>query len=185
MPVIERQWTDYSQGALHTTGNPLDAALDGTGFFAVSGPNGPLYTRNGNFRLAADGRLTTTDGFAVRSREGTALVLDATRNIQISADGTVSQEGTVIGQLELADFTSTAGLAKQGSNYFRVADPKLRPAMPASTTVAQGQLEGSNTGSAEGAVRLVSVMRQFEMMQKAVTLGAEMNKRAIEEVAKV
>lgn len=185
MPVIERQWTDYAQGALHPTGNPLDVALEGKGFFAVDGPSGPLYTRNGSFRLAADGTLGTQDGYPVRSRQGTPLVLDGSRNIEIAKDGTVTQNGNVIGQLQLADFTSSAGLAKQGANYFRVTDPKLQPSPPAATTTAQGQLENSNTGAAEAAVRLVSVLRQFEMLQKAVTLGAEMNKRAIEEVAKV
>jgi flagellar basal body rod protein FlgG len=185
MPVIERPWTDYSQGVLHNTGNPLDVALDGKGFFSVAGPNGPLFTRNGSFRLAPDGRLTTQDGFAVRSRQGTSLLLDGTRSIQISPNGTVTQEGNVIGQLELADFTSTNGLAKYGGNYFRIADPKLRAVQASGATLAQGQLESSNTGSAEAAVRLVSVLRQFEMLQKAVTLGVEMNKHAIEEVAKV
>ncbi|MBS1856541.1 MAG: flagellar basal-body rod protein FlgF [Acidobacteria bacterium] len=185
MPVVERHWTDHSQGALHATGSPLDVALDGRGFFGVNGPTGPLYTRNGSFRLAADGRLTTQDGYAVRSRQGTPLVLDATRHIEIAPDGTVTQEGNVIGQLEVSDFTSTAGLSKQGANYFRAADPKQRTAPPAGTSVEQGQIEGSNTGAAEAAVRLVSVMRQFEMLQKAVGLGGEMSKRAIEEVAKV
>jgi flagellar basal-body rod protein FlgF len=185
MPVIERPWTDHSQGALHSTGNPLDVALDGKGFFAINGPSGPLYTRNGNFRLAPDGRLTTQDGYAVRSRQGAPLVLDGTRNMQISSDGTVTQEGAVIGQLELADFTSTDGLAKQGANNFRISDPKVSSGTASGASIAQGQLEGSNTGSAEAAVRLVSVLRQFEMLQKAVTIGGEMNKRAIEEVAKV
>jgi flagellar basal-body rod protein FlgG len=185
MPVIERPWTDHAQGMLHSTGNPLDVALDGKGFFAINGPSGPLYTRNGNFRLASDGRLTTQDGYAVRSTQGGPLVLDGTRNIQISSDGTVIQEGTIIGQLELADFTSTDGLVKQGATNFRIADPKLRPGTVTGATIAQGQLEGSNTGSAEAAVRLVSVLRQFEMLQKAVTIGGDMNKRAIEEVAKV
>jgi len=185
MPVIERQWTDHSQGVLRNTGNPLDVALEGTGFFAVNGPAGPLYTRNGSFRLAADGRLTTQDGDAVRNRQGTPFVLVGTRTLQISADGTVTQDGTLIGQLELADFSSTAGLTKQGANYFRVADPKIQPAAATGVTVAQGQVESSNTGAAEGAVRLVSVLRQFEMLQKAVSLGAEMSKRGMEEVAKV
>src|ERR1035438_7458683 len=58
MPVIERPWTDFSQGVLNSTGNPLDVALSGKGFFAVSGPGGPLYTRDGSFRLAKDGQLT-------------------------------------------------------------------------------------------------------------------------------
>lgn len=184
MPVIERHWTDHAQGLLHSTGNPLDVALDGKGFFAVNGPSGPLYTRNGSFRLSSDGRLTTQDGLAVRGDRGGAIMLDGTRNIQISSNGTVTQDGNVIGQLELSDFTSTEGLVKQGANYFKISDPNLKPGS-ASATLAQGQLESSNTGSAEAAVRLVTVLRQFEMLQKAVTLGADMSKRAVEEVAKV
>ena len=72
MPLIERPWIDHAQGALHATGNPLDVALSGKGFFAVNGPSGPLYTRNGNFRLAADGKLITADGYAVRELAGRA-----------------------------------------------------------------------------------------------------------------
>lgn len=185
MPLIERPWVDHAQGELHTTGNPLDVALSGKGFFAVNGPSGPLYTRNGSFRLAADGKLTSTDGYPVRDSQGAPLTLQATRPLEISSDGTVTQDGVVAGHLEIVDFTSTAGLSKQGGNYFRVTDPAMRPTAPSGTSVEQGRLEASNTGSAEAAVRLVSVMRQFEMLQKAVSLGTEMNKKAIEEVAKV
>lgn len=185
MPVIERPWVDHAQGVLHSTGNPLDVALSGQGFFAVNGPSGPLYTRNGNFRLAADGRLTSSDGYPVRDSRGAPLTLQATRPVEISNDGTVTQDGVVTGQLEIADFTSTAGLSKQGSNYFRVNDPAMRTTAPSGTSVEQGHLEGSNSGTAESSVRLVNVMRQFEMLQKAVSLATEMNKKAIEEVAKV
>ncbi len=185
MPVIDRPWIDLSQGVVHDTGNPLDLALTGKGFFAANGPGGPLYTRNGSFSVASDGRLVTQDGYPVRGAGGQPLVLQGTRNIEISADGTVQQDGNVIGKLEIADFSSTAGLAKQGNSYFRVADPSQAPVSAPDATVGQGKLESSNTGSAEAAVRLVSVMRQFEMLQKAVTLGAEMNRRAVEEVAKV
>jgi flagellar basal body rod protein FlgG len=185
MPLIERPWVDHSQGVLHATGNPLDVALSGRGFFAVNGPSGPLYTRNGNFRVAADGKLSSSDGYAVRDAQGAPLILQATRPLDISSDGTVTQDGVVAGKLEIVDFTSTAGLSKQGSNYFRINDPALRPTTPSGTTVEQGHLETSNTGSAEAAVRLVSVMRQFEMLQKAVSLSTDMNKKAIEEVAKV
>jgi flagellar basal-body rod protein FlgG len=76
-------------------------------------------------------------------------------------------------------------LRKQGSNYFRAEDPSVKPVTPSGTVVEQGKLESSNSGSAEAAVRLVSVMRQFEMLQKAVSLGTEMNRHAVEEVAKV
>jgi flagellar basal-body rod protein FlgF len=185
MPVIERPWTDHSQGTLQTTGNPLDLALSGRGFFAVQGPTGPLYTRNGSFHLAADGRLATADGYPVNGSGGAPLILQGARPIEISSDGTVRQDGNVVGQLQVVDFSATADLAKQGSNYFRVSDPKLQPAASSGTGVEQGKLEASNSGSAESAVRLVSIMRQFEMLQKAAALGADMSKQAIEQVAHV
>jgi flagellar basal-body rod protein FlgG len=160
-------------------------ALSGQGFFSISGPNGTLYTRNGGFHLAADGRLVTAEGYSVRSVSGGSLTAQSSLPIDIAQDGTVVQDGQAIGQLDVADFTSTAGLAKQGGNYFRVADPSAKPAAPSGTTVEQGKLEASNTGTAESAVRLVSIMRQFEMLQKAVTIGNDMSKQAIEQVAKV
>src|SRR5258708_30684036 len=81
MPVIEKPWVDLSQGAVHSTGSPLDVALTGKGFFSVQGPGGPLYTRNGNFRLAADGKLVTADGYAVGTSKGAPLTLQAARPI--------------------------------------------------------------------------------------------------------
>jgi len=185
MPLVERPWVDLSQGLLTTTGNTLDVALNGKGFFSVAGPNGTLYTRKGGFHLAADGKLVTADGYAVRNTLGGALTTQSTLPIQIASDGTLTQDGRALGQLDVADFTSTAGLTKQGNNYFRVADPSVKPHTPAGTSVEQGKLEGSNTGTAESAVRLVDIMRQFEMLQKAVTIGNDMSKQAIEQVAKV
>jgi flagellar basal-body rod protein FlgF len=184
MPVIERPWVDHAQGTLHTTGNPLDLALSGKGFFAVNGPGGPLYTRNGNFRLASDGRLVTGEGYAVRDQQGKPLTIAGRLPVEVSNDGTITQDGSVIGKLEIVDFSSPTGLSKQGANYFRLSDPAVKP-VPAPADIEQGSLEASNTGSAESAVRLISVMRQFEMLQRAVSLGAEMNRKAVEEVAKV
>jgi flagellar basal-body rod protein FlgF len=185
MPVIQRQYTDLSQGMLQSTGNSLDVALTGAGFFAVQGPNGPLYTRNGNFRLASDGKLISAEGYPVRGTAGAAITLPGTQPIEISGDGTVMQGGKAIGQLQIADFTSGAGLAKQGNNYFRAADPGGEVAIPKGTSVEQGKLEASNSGTAESAVRLISIMRQFEMLQKAAALGTDMDKQAIEQVARV
>jgi flagellar basal-body rod protein FlgF len=183
--VIEKPWIDLSQGVVHSTGSPLDVALSGKGFFSVQGPGGPLYTRNGNFSMAPDGKLVTSDGYAVLSAKGAPVTLQPSRPMEISTDGTVTQDGAIIGQLGVVDFTSTADLSKQGNNYFRASDPAVRPTPSSGTTVEQGKLEASNTGSAEGAVRLISIMRQFEMLQKAVSVATEMNKRAFDEVAKV
>jgi flagellar basal-body rod protein FlgF len=185
MPVIEKNYTDQSQGSLHHTGNTLDVALQGSGFFAVNGPTGPLYTRNGNFRISSASQLTTADGYGVRDATGAALTVLQGRGLDIASDGTVTQDGNVIGKLDVVDFSSNAGLTKQGANYFRVTDPAVKPTAPTGTSVEQGNLESSNTGTAESAVRLVAVMRQFEMLQKAVSIGADMSKRAIEDVAKV
>ena len=185
MPLIERPWTDFSQGTLRATGNPLDLAIAGKGFFAVNAPSGTLYTRNGSFRLSAQGALVTSDGYAVRGAGGAPLRLNPAGRMEIGADGTVRQDGNVIGQLEIADFTSSAGLTKQGNNYFRAAQPGAQRGAPPDIMIRQGHVEDSNSGGAEGAVRLLSVMRQFEILQKAVSLGAEMNQRAIQEVARV
>ncbi len=184
MPLIERPWTDLAQGPIHSTGNPFDLALSGKGFFVVDGPSGPLYTRNGAFQLSAAGQLVTSDGYPVRKAGGGALKLEASLPFEISRNGSVVQSGNTIGQIDVADFTSTGGLFKQGASYFRSTD-SVKPAAASRASIEQGKLEGSNTGSAESAVRLVSVLRQFEMLQRAVTLGAEMNRRAVEEVAKV
>ena len=183
LPVIERPWTDFSQGELRPTGNPLDLALTGKGFFTVAGPNGPLYTRDGSFRVSAAGQLITADGYAVRGVDGGKLTLTGAGPAEVSPDGTVTQDGAPVGQLAIADFSDSSALAKQGHSYFLVADASVKPAA-ASAGVRQGMLESSNASPAEGAVRLVSVMRQFEMLKKAATLGDEMNRRAVEEVAK-
>jgi flagellar basal-body rod protein FlgF len=186
MPVIQKPYTDLSQGVLQPTGNTLDVALSGKGFFAVQGPNGPLYTRNGNFRLASDGKLISGEGYPIRgTAAGAPITIPGTQPIEISADGTVTQDGKTIGQLQIADFTSGAGLTKQGSNYFRATDPAGQVAVPNGTTVEQGKLDASNSGTAESSVRLISIMRQYEMLQKAATLGTDMDKQAVEQVAKV
>lgn len=183
MPLVERPYTDLSQGVSQVTGNPLDVALSGAGFFTAQSPSGPVYTRNGSFRRAPDGALVTGEGYAVGSVNGKPIKMSGVQPVEIGSDGTVTEDGQVIGQLQIVDFTSAAGLSKQGDNYFR-APTGATPSRPKSS-VSQGQLESSNSGTAESAIRLVSVMRQFEMLQKAATMGEDMNKQAIEQVAKV
>jgi flagellar basal-body rod protein FlgF len=182
LPVVERPWTDFSQGALRATGGALDLALSGKGFFAVDGPSGNLFTRNGSFRVSPAGSLVTTEGYPVRTVSGEGLSIQPTGALEVSPDGTVLQNGQTLGRLEIADFSDTSSLLKQGSGYFRSDVPSQTAS---GAQVEQGKLESSNVGAAESAVRLVSVMRQFEMLQKAATLGAQMNRQAVEEVARV
>lgn len=182
LPVIERNWIDFSQGNLRTTGNPLDLAIEGKGFFAVDSPAGVAYTRNGSFRVSSAGKLVTADGYPARTATGGNLQLDPSGTMEMLADGTVMQGGQVVGQLAVVDFDNPQGLTKQGNNYFRTPDAKI-PQRTATGQIQQGKLETSNVGSAEAAVRLVNITRQFEMMQRAVSICGEMNRKAIEEVA--
>lgn len=184
-PVIEKQWTDYSQGTLTPTGNSLDLALSGSGFFAVNGSNGTLYTRYGGFKLSATGVLETKEGYAVRAVGGGTITVDPERAVEIAPDGTVKQQGTEVGRIEVAGISDMSVLTKQGGLYFSLDKSATTGVGASSAEVRQGSLESSNVGTAEAAVRMVSVMRQFEMLQRAITLGAEMNRRGVEEVAKV
>jgi flagellar basal body rod protein FlgG len=182
MPVVQRPWLDLSQGVLQTTGNSLDMALSGKGFFAVAGPHGPLYTRNGSFHLSK-GNLVTAEGYPVAGSGGQPLAVTSSGPLEVAADGSLRQDGNLVGQLRIVDLPAAA-LAKQGANYLQVTDPSVVPAEATGAAVEQGKLEASNAGGAEGAVRLVGILRQFEMLQKAVSLGNDMNKQAIEQVAK-
>ena len=186
LPVIEGRWTDFSQGTLTPTGNPLDLGLYGRGFFVVQSPSGPLYTRNGNFQISKDGALVTTEGYPVRRvPDGKAIQMDPSKPVEISKDGMVRQQGQEIAQIELADMDSPDSLSKLGSMYFQLSDPKLAAAPSRDLEVRQGTLENSNVPPAEAAVRLVSVLRQFEMLQRAMNMAGDMNRRALEEVARV
>mgnify|MGYP003340817340 FL=1 len=106
--------------------------------------------------------------------------------IVIAKDGVVTQDGQPVGQIEIGEIPAAAdAVVKLGSTYFSLTS-SARAATPAkSTEVLQGQLEQSNVPVADTAVRLVSVMRQFEMLQKAMTIGSQMSKEAIQEVARV
>ena len=184
VPVIETHWTDLSQGVLRTTGNSLDVAIDGSGFFAVQGPRNSLFTRNGNFQLSRDGTLVTSDGYPVLNADGGRIQSRSANSIEITADGNVMQDGQALGRIQLVNFPSQAVVNKQGSNYFYLTDPGTKP-LTGSARLYQGRLEDSNAGPAEGAIRLVGIMRQFDMLQRAAKIGSEMDRQAIEQVARV
>ncbi|HEY1949651.1 MAG TPA: flagellar basal-body rod protein FlgF [Bryobacteraceae bacterium] len=185
-PVVERHWTDFSQGPLVSTSNSTDLALTGPGFFAVNSPNGTLYTRNGSFQISPQGTLTTAEGYVVRTAGGQSVQIQQGSPLEVSADGQLAQNGNALGQLELVDFKDPSQLTKAAGTYFKSPDPKTVTSIPAaSAQVAQARLESSNAQPAESAARLVMIMRHFEMLQRAVKIGADMNKQAIEEVARV
>ena len=185
LPVIQRQWTDFSAGVLQITGNPMDVALSGSGFLAVNGPHGPLYTRNGSLQVLPSGELATADGYALQSASGGTIHVSSSQPIEISPDGSVKQGSQTLGRLAVVTFKSTDSLTKAGSACFLNSDPKNPPVAAANVEVQQGKLEGSNVPVAEAAMQLVGVMRQFEMLQKAIGVSSDMDTKTIQEVARV
>ena len=183
LPTIQKNYIDLSQGALRNTSNPLDFALQSAGFFSVNAPGGVAYTRNGAFKTTATGALVTSDGYSVLNTAGKPITIDPLLPITVSQDGNIVQSGQNVGQFAVVDF-APGDLVKQGSTLFHPADPAVKPTV-SSAQVHQGRLEGSNVTSSESAVRLVNVMRQFEMLQKAVNIAGEMDRNSISEVAKV
>jgi flagellar basal body rod protein FlgG len=182
LPVIENHWTDLAQGELRNTTNPLDFAIDGDGLFGVETARGVRYTRNGNFKILPTGALATADGSTVRAQGGGQIVLQPNLPVEVLPDGTVRQGLQTVGQMEVVSFDRTS-INKEGTNYFAPfagAVPR-----PAAGSVLQGKLEASNVGTAESSVRLIAIMRQFEMLQKAAGIANDLNTRAIQEVARV
>jgi flagellar basal body rod protein FlgG len=182
LPLIQTHWTDLAQGTLINTAGPFDFAIDGDGLFTIGTRGGVRYTRNGNFRIAANGVLTTADGSPVLGQGDAPIQLTPGVPVEVFPDGTVQQSGATIGRLAVSSFPNTS-LDKEGANYFIPIGGAA--AKPATGSVIQGKLEQSNVGAAESAVRLVAIMRQFEMLQKAMNIGNELNRKAIEEVARV
>jgi flagellar basal-body rod protein FlgF/flagellar basal-body rod protein FlgG len=180
--VLGSPRTDFSQGSLQQTGNPLDLALEGSGFFAVQSPTGVQYTRNGNFHITKAGALVTAQGFPVLGDRG-PITLPA-GNPEISSAGVISVNGDVAGQLQLSAFDSSVPLTALGDAYYSAPAAAAMPATQLS--VRQGSLESSNISPVECAVGLIEIQRNAEMMQRALsTFHNEFNKIAAEDLPRV
>ncbi len=184
-PVTERHWTDFAQGSLSTTDNPLNVAIGGKGFFSVDSPSGILFTRDGSFRMSAQGVLQTQEAYPIRGKDGKPIQVDPGKTLEIAPDGSIRQDGLDVAQLDVVDFADVHALSKHGQNYFQLSSNDLKPIAASNAEILQGKLESANFQPAESAVRLITVMRQFESLQKAISLGMDMNRKTIEDVARV
>lgn len=179
----------HMQGSLVQTGNSLDVAIQGSGFFQITRPGGQLgYTRNGDFKTDAEGRLVTGDGFQVEPaivvpQTATSVTISSTGQVSITnADQTTTQE---IGQLQLANFVNPAGLAAIGNTMFVPTDASgqaivANPGQDGIGTLQQGFLEGSNVEVVNEMIDLISSQRAYEVNQKVITTADEMLQRVTE-----
>lgn len=173
---------DLTAGSLQTTGNDTDLALDGSGFFVVQTKAGMRYTRNGTFQLNTQRQLVDGEGNLVQGQNGPIQVPSGKLNI--SADGTVSVDGAVLTQLKLVDFAPGTQLSPEGSSNFAV--PANAQTIPVTGQVRQGMLEASNSDPVTGAVALISIQRNAEMMQRALSIfNTDFNQTAVQELPRV
>ncbi len=180
--VLGSRRTDFSQGSLQQTGNPLDLAMEGAGYFSVQTPTGIQYTRNGNFHLSKTGALTTAQGFLVLGDKGPITLPQG--EVEISSTGVISVDGDVAAQLKLADFDSNVPLTSMGEAYYSA--PLAAANRATQVTLRQGVLESSNVSPVESAVGLIEIQRNAEMMQRALTtFHTEFNRIAAEDLPKV
>lgn len=154
------QYRNMQEGPVIQTGNDLDLAIHGDGYFAVETPQGTRYTRDGNFTLDATGQLTTKSGHPVLSAGGQPFVFGPTdSNISIASDGTISTNNGELGKLELVAFDNNQRLEKvSGGLYSSKDDPK--PAE--NTAIVQGAVEGSNINPMLEMTRMIQVQRAYE-----------------------
>ena len=174
----------FTPGAISQTGNQLDMAIQGNGFFQITMPSGGVqYTRDGSFRLSSTGQLVTADGYLVQPN--LTIPQEAT-SITVGIDGTVSvvtanspNTSTVVGQLQLANFVNPAGLSSQGSNLFTQspasgAPQTAAPGQNGTGTLLGGSLEQSNVNVVSEMVNLIQAQRAYEFNTKAVNVADEM-----------
>jgi len=173
----------FTQGNLQQTGNQLDLAINGQGFFQISMPDGTTaYTRDGSFHVDQNGTLVTSNGFALNP----AITIPAnTQSVTIGQDGTVSvliagQATTqVVGNIQLANFTNPAGLEARGMNLFsETAASGTANANTAGTNglglLSQGYLETSNVNVVEELVSMIQTQRAYEINSKAIQTSDQM-----------
>jgi len=173
-----------AQGALEPTGNPLDLAIEGQGFFMLQTPNGPRYTRDGGFHRAPNGQLVTQAGEPVLSQAGQPILIPP-GEVTVGADGAVSVAGGVVAEVGVFVFPAGTELTPEGANRY-VAPQGTTAIAATNASIHQGAIETANQDVVQGSLDLVMMQRQAEMMQRALTVfHTEFNKFATEDLPKI
>jgi flagellar basal-body rod protein FlgF len=168
---------DLSQGELFGTGNPLDLAIEGSGFFKLETPQGLRYTRRGSFTRGQDGTLVSQEGFPVLGSKGSKITVPR-GELSVSSDGTLSVAGEPVGQLELAQFPEGAPLQKEGDCLFAASGDPGPPKLP--YAVRQGMLEMSNVNVIEEMIAMIEALRRYESHQRVLQAYGQMDARSVE-----
>jgi flagellar basal-body rod protein FlgF len=176
--------TNFQNGSLRATGNKLDFALEGPGFFEVQLPSGETgYTRDGEFHLDAQGQLVTKQGYTVLS-DGGPVQFDPSNSapLTVANDGSISQGTDVKGKLRVVEFAQPEQLTATGQGFFITGDANLTAENAVNSSVRQGFLESANTSPTAEMSQLIAAMRMFEANQKVVSMQDERLGKTISEL---
>jgi flagellar basal-body rod protein FlgF len=175
--------TDFTQGALLQSGQPLDMAIQGEGFFRIKTADGECYTRDGRFSRDNAGNLVTVDGYKVLSKSGQPIKFTQQGEIAVSPAGLITVNGISAGQVGLASFTDPKKqLVRGGDNYYKAVG---KPDGKTVGTIAQGYTEGSNVNVAMLMTQMISVARSYEAAQQLVTQQDTLLGKAISTLGKI
>jgi flagellar basal-body rod protein FlgF/flagellar basal-body rod protein FlgG len=181
--VLGGDQINLAQGTLELTGNPLDLAIEGDGFFEIRTAQGVRYTRNGNFHRTPDGKLTTVSGDAVLSSSGQPIPVPP-GDVTVGADGSLSLDGGVVATVGVFAFPKGTDLKPEGADRYVAPDDAQQVAKNAA--VHQGALETANQDTITASMNLILIQREAEMMQKALSVfHSEFNKIASEDLPRV
>ena len=181
--------TDYSQGSMQVTGNPLDVAIAGDGFFRYQTPRGEFLSRNGAFVIDGEGQLVTKQGWPVLSDGGDPIAIPpGTRSIHIDFEGRVFADGDGVGRLAVVRVDNKKNLEKLGGNMYRPRPgtnvEEMEDAYANGALVNQGYLEGANVEVVPEMVAMIETHRFFEATQKLMQTSDAVDREAISKVGR-
>ena len=164
---------DFSEGSFRQTGNPLDVAIQGSGFFAVDTPGGTRYTRSGSFRLSPDGSLVNAAGYPVQGTGGAVRIPNIEKiqqaTVSIAETGEVLVDKEMVGRIRVVDFADTSSLSKESATLFAAAPGAvMTESTSSSSAVKQGFLEESNVNGLEEMIAMTELQRSFDTDQKVL-----------------
>jgi flagellar basal-body rod protein FlgF len=176
---------DYSTGPITQTGRPLDAAIQGDGFFVVKTPQGERYTRAGSFNLTQKGELVTPSGGQVMNEVGRPVTVPpGSKSVRITADGSIDADGTIAGRIKVVKFTNQAGLEKDGNVLFKSTQSSGRPKITPADLQTES-VEGANTSVVLGMTSMVSTTRTFDAIERVIDAFSQADKLAASDVGSV
>ena len=177
MNLAQKSTTDFSRGNIVQTGNPLDVALDASGFFKIETDKGERYTQNGAFTLNSDGYLITDKGERVMGKNGPLELRGG--EVRISSEGEVSVNGQAVDQLAVVGFNRLEDLVKEGNSTYSNAGTPDNLIEPENIQVRQGFLERSNVNPTEEMVKMMEMFRIYESTQGLIQNMGEMTDKML------